>query len=248
MIKAFKRTALILLAVFVFPVLVSLAVWHSDQTRPQSWNEADWSSASLLPSASPNDASVIYVLAARTGRWKGAFSVHSWIVTHRQGESGYKRYDKVGWGTPVRINAYPADARWYSNPPEIVKKITGDKADRLIPKIETAIADYPHSARGGYNIWPGPNSNSFVAHVLNEVPEFGLVLPANAVGRDYPAGGKWLRIDPDFTNIQFNLNGYMGFALGARSGIELQFLGLATGFDFTRFGIKLPGFGTVVLI
>ena len=41
-----------------------------------------------------------------------------------------------------------------------------------------------------YRIWPGPNSNSFVAHVLREVPELGTTLPPNATGRDFEACSK----------------------------------------------------------
>ena len=38
---------------------------------------------------------------------------------------------------------------------------------------------------GDYRIWPGPNSNSFTAAILRAVPELGVSLPANAIGRDY---------------------------------------------------------------
>ena len=184
-------------------------------------------------------------MAARTGRWKGAFSVHSWIVTKRKDEALYNRYDKVGWGSPIRLNAYPADANWYSNPPIIIRTYEGEKAEKLIPKIEAAVAQYPHSERGNYEIWPGPNSNSFIAHVLNEVPEMGLVLPANAIGRDFLAGGRIVNLDPNLENFQLTLDGYVGIAFGRRSGFELQFLGLVAGFDFSQPGLKLPGFGTV---
>ena len=56
-------------------------------------------------------------MAARTGGLKGAFSVHTWIVIKKAGAKAYERYDKVGWGMPIRRNAYPADGRWYSNVP-----------------------------------------------------------------------------------------------------------------------------------
>ncbi|MGI9350839.1 MAG: DUF3750 domain-containing protein [Rhizobiaceae bacterium] len=245
MIRFFRRVVLFVVLVFILPVLVSLLVWQADEGRPANWHSANWSTANLLPPANAEDGAVIHVMAARTGRWKGAFSVHSWIVTKKKDEDRYNRYDKVGWGNPIRLNAYAADANWYSNSPKILKTYKGKEATNLIPKIEMAIADYPFAYRGGYNIWPGPNSNTFVAHVLNEVPEMQLVLPANAVGRDFPVYPQFFNLDPDWSNLQASLNGYAGFAIGKRSGIEFQFLGLVAGFDFSRPGLKLPGFGTV---
>src|SRR6266567_1839912 len=41
---------------------------------------------------------------------------------------------------------------------------------------------------GDYRIWPGPNSNSFVATILRAVPELAVSLPPNAVGRDFRDG------------------------------------------------------------
>ncbi len=240
-----RRLVLFLLFVFVLPALIHLAIWQADASRPESWNRANWSSSDLLPSADEDREAVVYVMAARTGRWKGGFAVHSWIVTKKQNGSSYNRYDVVGWGNPVRHNAYAPDARWYSNQPEIVKSIRGKKATELIPKIENAVRTYPFADRGTYQAWPGPNSNSFVAHVLNEVPEIGIVPPAAAVGRDYLSNGRLFRIDPDWLDLQVNLGGYAGFAMGRRSGFELHFLGLVAGIDILNPAIKIPGFGRI---
>jgi hypothetical protein len=189
-------------------------------------------------------------MAARTGGMKGAFATHSWIVIKEEGADRYTRYDKVGWGRPVRIDAYPADALWYSNEPRIVGSVTGAEAVRLIPEIEAAIENYPHdglTAENGYRIFPGPNSNSFVAHVLREVPELGIVLPPNAIGRDYLSGGRFIAIADDWKNVTVTAWGLLGFSAGVRSGLEVHFVGLVAGIDFRRFGIKIPAFGLVSL-
>ena len=243
--RILKRVLLFVLLVFILPAAVSLAVWQTEVNRPVNWHSANWNTAGILPPAEKVEEAVVYIMAARTGRWKGAFSVHSWIVTKQKDEGQYKRYDKVGWGSPIRLNAYPADANWYSNPPAIVKAYKGKEAERLIPRIEAAVENYPHAMRGNYEIWPGPNSNTFISHVLNEVPEMDMVLPANAIGRDFLSGGRRVNVDPDLQNFQFTLDGYLGFAVGRRSGVELQFLGLVAGFDLSRPGLKLPGFGTM---
>ena len=190
-------------------------------------------------------------MAARTGGLKGALSTHSWIVTKRAGAAAYDRYDKVGWGNPVRRNHYAPDARWYSNTPFIVKTVRGEAAERLIPRVEAAIAAYPHSKPGGYHIWPGPNSNSFVAHVLRQVPQLHAVLPANAVGRDYIAGGQtsFLAWFWDGENDEFKLSagGYAGISGGRVSGLEVNFLGLVAGVDVLHPALKIPGFGRLEL-
>ena len=245
-----KRLFYLLVALFLLPAALSAGWWLS-LDRPASWREADWSSSGILPPAAGERQAVIHVMAARTGGLKGALSTHSWIVIKRAGASAYDRYDKVGWGNPVRRNAYAADARWYSNTPFIVKTVRGEKAARLIPEIEAAIAAYPHSARGGYRIWPGPNSNSFVAHVLRQVPDLDAALPVTAVGRDYLAdGSRWGRIwhvDADGLDAKFSLGGYAGISAGMRSGFEVNLLGLVAGVDIRHPAVKLPGFGRLGL-
>ncbi len=241
-----KNFALAILLIFVMPALAT-AGWWSAQDHPGSWSSADWSSSGILPRAPTKDEAAIYVLAARTGGFKGAFSLHSWLVVKKPGSSSYDRYDKVGWGSPIRHNAYAADGRWYSNAPEIVASATGSEAARLIPAVEQAIADYRYSNRGDYRIWPGPNSNSFVAHVLRGVPDLGVILPPNATGRDYAPGLLAVDLSPDWRDIHVTLGGVFGFAAGVRSGIELHFAGLVAGLDFASPAIKIPAYGTVRL-
>jgi len=244
MFRIIKRLFWFVLIVFILPALVSIGVWQT-KDHAASWNVANWSSAGILPSAVEDQDAVIYLMAARTGRLKGALSLHSWIVVKDKYGDQYRRYEVVGWGRPIRFNAYAPDARWYSNEPEIIATLRGARAETIIPKIEAVVRSYPHSARDAYTIWPGPNSNSFVAHILNQVPELGFALPPNAVGRDFIAPGKFVLIDSDWLNFQVSFNGYAGIAIGKRHGIELNFLGLVTGVDILNPAIKLPGFGRV---
>ncbi|MEM5473312.1 DUF3750 domain-containing protein [Hoeflea sp. AS60] len=240
-----KKLLVIVLVCFVAPALASLAV-RAASSQPGSWRSADWSSAGILPGPDKDPGAAIYVMAARTGGLKGALAVHSWIVTKAEGE-GYTRYDKVGWGNPVRINSYPADGRWYSNVPEVLLALHGAEAEKLIPKIEAAVQDYPFSGRGDYTIWPGPNSNSFVAHVLRQVPDLHLALPPEAVGRDFRPFGQFVTLSPDWHNLELSLGGYAGIAVGTLYGLELRLGGLVFGVDITKPGIKLPGFGRIGL-
>ncbi|MGE0501503.1 MAG: DUF3750 domain-containing protein [Rhizobiaceae bacterium] len=239
-----KRLALFVSVVFLVPALATLAWWEL-QDRPGSFRSADWSSAGILPAAASDDEAAVYLLAARTGGLKGAFSVHSWIAFKKAGATRYERYDKVGWGNPIRHNAYAADGRWYSNTPAVLHAARGSEAERLIPEIEKAIASYPHAERGGYRIWPGPNSNSFVAHVLKSVPEFGGRMPPNAVGRDYAPGLWAVDVSPDWFDVHVTLGGVAGVSIGRSSGIEIHLGGLVVGIDFWPLGLKIPAFGLV---
>jgi hypothetical protein len=243
-LKSLKRLFLTIFIVYLLPTFAS-AGWWVMQDRPGRWNEAKWSSAGILPQASANEDAAIYIFSATTGGLKGSVASHAWIVTKEKGGETYTRYDKVGWGTPIRRNHRPPDAYWYSNPPQLVTSITGAKAELLIPKIEGAIAAYPYAEPGGYTIWPGPNSNTFVAYVLRTVPELGAVLPPHAVGRDYLPDGDFVHLDSDWRDLHVTLRGLVGFSAGLRSGFEVHFLGLVAGLDFANPGIKIPALGRV---
>ncbi len=242
----FRRLTGLFLVVYLLPTLSSAALWYI-KDRPQNWRQADWSSAHILPDAAEDGPAAVYILSAATGGMKGAVATHSWIVLKQRGEAGYERYDKVGWGNPIRRNGYPADAFWYSNRPDIVGAVHGEEAEKLIPEIRQAIEAYPYARPGGYRMWPGPNSNTFVAHVLRAVPEIGIVLPPQAVGRDYLADGKLFAIDADGRDFHATLHGLLGIAAGARSGFEVHVLWLVAGFDFADPAIKIPAFGRLAL-
>ncbi|ASP79521.1 DUF3750 domain-containing protein [Sinorhizobium meliloti] len=240
--KFLRKLFLVFAAVYLLPALASAGLWYLKE-RPQSWHDADWSSSGILADAAASPQAAIYVFSATTGGMKGAVASHAWIVTKDEGASTYNRYEKVGWGKPIRRNAYPADGRWYSNEPRIVVAVRGEEAKRLIPKIEKAIEAYPYSSPGAYRLWPGPNSNTFVAHVLRSVPELDAVLPPDAVGRDYLPEGKLFHVDADGRDLHATLYGLAGVSAGWRSGLELHFMGLVAGFDVARPGVKIPALG-----
>ncbi len=242
--KSVKRLFLIIFIVYLLPTFASAGLWAIKE-RPARWSEARWSSAGILPEAGGSGDAAIYVFSAMTGGLKGAVASHAWIVTKAKGAKSYTRYDKVGWGAPIRKNHRPPDAYWYSNAPELVASVKGAEAELLIPKIEGAIAAYPYAEPGGYTIWPGPNSNTFVAYVLRTVPEIGAVLPPHAVGRDYLPDGEFFHLDDDWRDLHVTLRGLVGFSAGMRSGFEVHFLGLVAGLDFSRPGIKVPAVGRI---
>jgi len=233
------------LALFLFPLAIHAAL-YATRDRPVSYRDADWSSVGMLPLASADQEARLLILTGRTGRWKGIFSVHSWVVFKPEGATSWSRYDVVGWGQPVRMNGWAPDSRWFGDTPRVLADVRGAQATALIPKVKAAIVDYRYGNFGDYRIWPGPNSNTFVATVLRAVPELGITLPPNAVGKDFrplPYAGP----TDSGTGIEASLWGLLGVKTGWIEGVELNVLGLVAGLDIRHPAVKLPGFGRLGL-
>ncbi len=159
--------------------------------------------------------------------------------------AAYTRFDVVGWGTPVRVNHREADGRWFGNDPELVTELRGAQAERLIPQIRAAVQSYPYAKPGTYLAWPGPNSNSFVQHVLAQVPELAQALPPTAIGKDWRDDGLFAGLTPSRTGIQASAFGVAGITLAWVEGIEINLLGLVAGLDLRQPALKLPGWGRI---
>jgi hypothetical protein len=234
-----------LLILFLLPVAARAALF-AFEARPMSWRDADWSSTGTLPAASASPGARVLVYSGRTGGWKGVVAVHSWVVVKREGAKTWTRYDVVGWGNPVRINGWPPDGRWYGTAPTVVADIKGDEAQKLIPKIEQAVRGYRYASDGDYRLWPGPNSNTFVATILRAVPEIEAALPPNAIGRDFRPD-PYLGWTDSGTGVEASLWGLAGVKIGWVEGLEVNMLGLVAGLDLRQPALKLPGFGRIGL-
>jgi hypothetical protein len=240
-----KAVLLSLLIIFLLPV-AARATFFAFEERPRSFRDADWSSVGSLPAASAHPDARVLVLSGRTGGWKGVVAVHSWVVFKSENATRWMRYDVVGWGNPVRLNGWAPDARWYGTAPTVVADIKGKDAQALIPKIEQTVKEYRYANYGDYRLWPGPNSNSFVAAVLRAIPEIGVTMPPNAIGRDFRPE-PYLGWTDSGTGVEASLWGLLGAKIGWVEGIEVNFLGLVAGLDIRDPAIKLPGFGRIGL-
>ena len=79
--------------------------------------------------------------------------------------------------------------------------------------------------------------------MLRSVPELEAVTNSTAVGRDYPTEGRWFSFNRR-EGLRISLAGYAGGAVGPSQGLELNFLGLVSGFDPRDGTVKIPGFGS----
>ena len=237
-----KAALLLFLLLYVLPLAVSAALYQARMAGTDWW-AADRGSAGLLPPARATPGAVVRVFAAPTVRWRGIFAVHCWIVFRAEGDAAYTRYDYTAWGDPIRLNGFEPDGRWFGRVPEVVFAADGAAAAAMVPRIRAAIAGYAWRNLGDYRAWPGPNSNTFVAAVLEAVPEARVALPPTAIGKDYPHDGRWLRRTASGTGWRATLGGYLGVTLGWVEGLEVNILGAVAGVDLRRPAIKLPGLG-----
>lgn len=245
--KFFRRTLGIALLVLLGPCLV---VACGKVNLARDWRTADRSPQHIAPAPATTPEAIVQVYAARAFNWRGIFAVHTWIATKPAGAAQYTVHQVVGWRewqqqrVVVSTRDHP-DRSWYGNPPELLADIRGEAAAALIPAIITATETYPYQYT--YTLWPGPNSNTFVAHVAREVPALRLELPTTAIGKDYLVDGAVFDRAPSGTGWQLSLYGLAGITLAREEGLEVNVMSANFGLDPLDLAIKLPGYGRLGL-
>jgi hypothetical protein len=248
--RAMKRLRQTLL--FVFSVLMAgvMVVWMkaSQAHGNGDWRTASRESAGIAPDPAETKEAVVQVYAARAWSWRGILGVHTWISVKPTDAVEFSVYEVIGWRayrgmSVVSVSNRPADGRWFGAMPTLLADIRGDGVDQIIGRIDEAAKDYPFPDE--YRVWPGPNSNTFTAHVARAVPELKLDLPPTAIGKDYLPGNTLVASAPSGTGYQFSLFGLFGVLAGAEEGIEINLLGLTFGVDPADLALKLPAIGRI---
>lgn len=230
------------LASLLTGILVSMILTHQD------WRTANRNSAGISPLPQDEKEAVVEVFVARTINWRGYFSVHSWIATKAKNASYYTTYQVMGWnlyfsGNAVSIRQDIPDRNWYGSKPILVEELRGPKAEAAISKIIQYAENYKYKTY--YNVWPGPNSNSFIANIIRNTPELTVELPPNAIGKDWINDGDFIGPSESGTGYQISLFGVLGLTIGKAEGIEINILGLSFGIDFLHPALKLPFIGRI---
>jgi Protein of unknown function (DUF3750) len=234
----------LLLLILTAWIIVQVAVSCARYTSPQySWSNAPRHSSGLAPDPQIHRDAVVQIYIARAFSWRGIFATHPWVVVKKAGAPAYKRYEVVGWGSgsKLRTDYATADGLWYGSEPTLMVDVRGPDADALVDRIEQAIASYPY--KDVYVTWPGPNSNTFLAHIGREVPELRLDIPASAIGKDYRPWYEPVGRAPSGTGIQVSILGLAGAMVALEEGIEFNLLGLSFGVDVLRPALRLPAIG-----
>jgi len=242
-----KKLSLIYLCMLLPWLDISLAQAAQHGTSAVGgWATARRDSAGLAPDPrSLANLAIVQVYAAPTYGWRGKVAVHPWIIFKQAGETRYSRYEVIGWGSgsKVRLNSNVPDGYWFGAKPRLLVEHRGPAAAAMIPQIKEAIASYPWPET--YHAWPGPNSNTFLAHIGREVPALRLNMPANAVGKDYRSLLNPVGLPPSGRGLQVSLLGVAGLNIGAEEGIEINVLGLNLGLGFVPLQLRLPFIGGI---
>ncbi|WP_420854294.1 DUF3750 domain-containing protein [Rosenbergiella australiborealis] len=217
---------------------------HSVTTN--HWSQTRRDSAHLLDD--PNQVihtAIVAVFAAKTYGWRGRFAVHTWLVFKRAGDDHYTRYEVVGWGPDavIRRNYAIADGYWFGARPHLLVEYRGATAEAMIGQLNAAVNSYPYPHT--YRAWPGPNSNTFIAHIAREVPQLSLNMPANAIGKDYRPLRDPIGRPPSGSGFQFSLLGVLGVNIGRQEGLEMNLLGVDLGINFFPLQLRLPFMGNI---
>src|SRR5207248_726138 len=196
------RAALLLLVLYLAPVLVSLCL--ADPRRGVPWHQARRDPTGLSPDPATTREAVIQVFAAPAVSWRGILSVHTWIAVKPTGAPRFTRYEVLGFGVAngapaVRIDRMGPDNYWFGARPQILLD-RGAGVDEMIAQVRAAVAGYPYP--NTYRPWPGPNSNTFLAHIARQVPDLAIQLPSNAVGKDFLSGGGLFAAAPSGSGFQ----------------------------------------------
>jgi hypothetical protein len=200
----------------------------------------------LSPGPDDNEDAIVQVFAARTFEWFSApFAVHTWIAARQARAPTYTVYEAHGWspfdsGESIRTcrKSFP-DRRWHGAEPELLLEVRGAPAEKIIDGLSRFVASSPSA----YQLWPGPNSNSFIANAARETPGLTVDLPPTAVGKDYLAGGAVLGLAPSRTGFQLSLLGLFGLIFAWEEGLEVNVFGAVVGVDVRPPAIKLPMLG-----
>ena len=126
------------------------------------------------------------------------FAVHPWVVTVHDGKvtrwevihkkiEGKERYGYVykNFYPPTQgIRKRPGSKEFWKA--KRIASLSGGKgslAEKMYTFIEEKSPHYPH--REQYRLFPGPNSNTYIAWVLKHFPEAKVQLPWNAFGKNF---------------------------------------------------------------
>lgn len=212
------------------------------------WKTASRESTNIATPAQEQKEPIVQVYVARAYNWRGIFACHTWIAFKRPPDAQYTVAEVIGFRlddglSVVTVRPEIPDRKWFDHPPEIIQTLTGEKAAKAIPQIEAAIESYPYDYE--YRTYPGPNSNTFTAHIIRNVDQLTVELPPHAIGKDWLTDSYVMDLSETGTGVQASLFGLLGFTAGLGEGLEVNLLGMNLGVDFADPALKLPFTGRV---
>jgi hypothetical protein len=205
-----------------------------------------------LPSQLPRENGwIVAVKSCRLsfdGAWYKGLAHHAWIDIHKAGDPKWLRIECAGSVFGVLFSDLDAeearlDHRFDGHTVHLLGWLDGEAAHRAALAIEARAHELDAFYGENYRLWPGPNSNTFVAEVARAAPDLGFVFDPNCIGKDYPG---WIDVGLTASKTGVRLDTVpIGVAVGLREGVEVHMLGLTAGITLDPPGISLPFLPTI---
>jgi hypothetical protein len=164
----------------------------------------------------------------------------------RDDQGAWTRVEILGFPMAVHVEGITETeafaARRFGRDVHLIQTVTGPEAEAMVERVlelADACEDYGRlvlewNGEGGYagrviaptgrayRNRPGPNSNTFVAWLIERTPGLHAELHHNAVGKDYPEGFR-LGMSSAGYGVEAELP-WIGLGLGLSQGLKLPFL------------------------
>ncbi|NBC84074.1 MAG: DUF3750 domain-containing protein [Bacteroidetes bacterium] len=144
----------------------------------------------------PYDAQIFFLYSPLP--FPVSFAVHCWVVTNMAGKlDRWEVWQSTGQCETsrgyVHQNLFPPFQALHINffvrslgrcNPRLLHIVQDHNlADKMIAFIKKEAFQYPY--RHDYFYYPGPNSNTFVQWIIDQFPEYPVVLPKGGLGKGY---------------------------------------------------------------
>lgn len=185
------------------------------------------------------------------------FAIHPWFVVNKKGKLtrwevghdkedtpnyfGYIRYDGLPLFKGLPIISYSLPFSWGAKHIKLLGSIEGDEnsiAHKMIAVIENSVHSYPY--RDTYRL-SGPNSNTYIQWVLDQMPEWKMNLSWKAIGKNF---GRNKKIQNGIVHGRFQPphNGHIRYMLSALERCEHLTIGISTPKICTEEEAKQTGY------
>ena len=197
----------------------------------------------MLPPASADREARLLVFAARTGRWKGIFAVHSWVVFKPRARTRLEPLRRGRLGQSGAQNGWAPDGRWFGDSAARARRRQGRRGRGADPagcrrRSRTTATPMPATTACG----PGRTATPSSRRCCAPCPSLRVTLPPNAIGKDF-RDGAYAGLTDSRTGVEAILYGCSASRSAGSKASSSTCLGLVAGLDMRHPAVKLPGFG-----